>query len=786
MIRRFPLARIAVILGTITISHAQSCLAPPSGLVSWWPGDTNNNDVIGKNNPNNVSGVTLVPAEVSNGFSVGKGGYLEIAPSKTLANQNFTWSAWVKPLGAGPNNDGTGDTIVAQDIDNYSLAMAFYWRAMDNRFFFIFGTSGTESFASKDTYQTGVFYHVATTYDGSAFRLYVNGVLEGSFSESKTVAYSTENPWTIGSAGQQATASGFSRTFNGIVDEVQAFNRALTQSELQAIYNAGSAGECKPAPQIGTGVITGPGSPNIVNSATYANPAMPNALVAQGSLFTIFGSNLGPSSSPSLSFPLSATLGGTSVTVAQGSISVPAIPVFVSGSQINAIMPSNAPLGTVSVSVSYGGQTQMVGSANIAKVNFGIFTVNSAGSGPGILTNASYALIGYNSAAHPGDNLVIWGTGLGAISTSDANPPPVGNVGTTAPLVYFGGQQVTPTYYGRSGCCSGLDEVVFQVPSNVVGCNIPVAVQAGGTMSNFATVSVASSGSSCADPSGLSASQFSTLAQNSPSVGTIVYKIYDNISPGFAILGGGTQESSGTAEVIAFANYQLTNSDNFAQVLNSGACTVYTIPGESSNGEGILSSTGLDAGSSILASGGGAQGNIKSSNKGLYSASYVLPNGSITFSGTGGADVGAFSVTLPVTSQSLKWSNEGSIGIDHPVQRLESGLDRRRSQRDGADYRIFLGGTSNANAAGAGFTCTAPGPGQFTVPAAILSALPASANLSNSLLAVSTASRGISQSSAPVLHRAGIEPGHGVHADQLHEFNGYLSIEPCAGTQPDL
>jgi uncharacterized protein (TIGR03437 family) len=177
-------------------------------------------------------------------------------------------------------------------------------------------------------------------------------------------------------------------------------------------------------PQVGTGIITGPGSSTIVNSATYANPAMPNALIAQGSLFTICGSNLGPSSSPSLSFPLSPTLGGTSIGVTQGSIGVAAIPVFVSGSQLNAIMPSNAPLGTVSISVSYGGQTQVVGSANIVNANFGIFTLNSAGSGPGIVTNASYALIGYNSAAHPGDNLVIWGTGLGAIATSDANAPP--------------------------------------------------------------------------------------------------------------------------------------------------------------------------------------------------------------------------------------------------------------------------------------------------------------------------------------------------------------------------
>ena len=34
--------------------------------------------------------------------------------------------------------------------------------------------------------------------------------------------------------------------FSGLVDEVQIFNRVLSASEIQAIYQAGSAGECKP------------------------------------------------------------------------------------------------------------------------------------------------------------------------------------------------------------------------------------------------------------------------------------------------------------------------------------------------------------------------------------------------------------------------------------------------------------------------------------------------------------------------------------------------------------
>lgn len=51
----------------------------------------------------------------------------------------------------------------------------------------------------------------------------------------------------------------------------------------------------------------------IVNGASFMTPGLPAGSIAQGSLFTIFGVRLGPSSSPSLSFPLATTLRGVSV-----------------------------------------------------------------------------------------------------------------------------------------------------------------------------------------------------------------------------------------------------------------------------------------------------------------------------------------------------------------------------------------------------------------------------------------------------------------------------------------
>ena len=73
----------AFLTGGVPIHAATlSCIAAPSGLVGWWPGDSSENDVAGGNNPSVVSGVNLISGEVLNGFSFGTEG---LHPSSVVA-----------------------------------------------------------------------------------------------------------------------------------------------------------------------------------------------------------------------------------------------------------------------------------------------------------------------------------------------------------------------------------------------------------------------------------------------------------------------------------------------------------------------------------------------------------------------------------------------------------------------------------------------------------------------------------------------------------------------------
>jgi hypothetical protein len=81
-------------------------------------------------------------------------------------------------VGPGPN-DSEGSVILEQGIDNSHVSVALRWRASpDYRFLFIFGDVSCQIILSNDSFPPRVFYFVAATYDGTTFRLFVNGVLE--------------------------------------------------------------------------------------------------------------------------------------------------------------------------------------------------------------------------------------------------------------------------------------------------------------------------------------------------------------------------------------------------------------------------------------------------------------------------------------------------------------------------------------------------------------------------------------------------------------------------------
>ncbi len=241
------------------------------------------------------------------------------------------------------------------------------------------------------------------------------------------------------------------------------------------------------------------------HAATYAPAGLPNGGLPRGGLFTVFGRNLGPATPATANaFPLSTNLSGVRLQVLKGTQTFDAYPVFVSAGQINAILPSNAPLGKAVLRLQFNTNTSNIIPIDIVQSNFGIFSINSGGYGPAIVTNfidpGTQPINSLEQAAQPGQVITIWGSGLGPVAYPDNVAPTAGDLPGNA-SVFIGGIPAQRLYAGRAPCCSGLDQLVVTIPPNVPqGCWVPIQVLAGGITSNTATIAIATQPNACADP----------------------------------------------------------------------------------------------------------------------------------------------------------------------------------------------------------------------------------------------------------------------------------------------
>lgn len=210
-----------------------SCVDQPSGMTSWWGADGNAVDMVGTNDGTLVDNTTYSAGMVGQAFSFdGDGDYVSIPDSASLdITEAITIDAWIFRADAG-SNQGLLKKGPPGANGVYSLALYL------NRFHFLLNIADL-NMGSTATIPVGVWTHVAATYDGATAKIYINGALDASQAYSGPIA-TDDNPLRLGLYG--APNYGY---FNGQIDELEIFNRALSSGEINAIYTAGSAGKCR-------------------------------------------------------------------------------------------------------------------------------------------------------------------------------------------------------------------------------------------------------------------------------------------------------------------------------------------------------------------------------------------------------------------------------------------------------------------------------------------------------------------------------------------------------------
>jgi hypothetical protein len=152
--------------------------------------------------------------------------------ANTINVPYLTISAWVKWFRFF--EDGTGHAIVSNSNyaqDGYMLYQSTI--APYNRIRAFVYTTSIVTFDSKTLFNTNEWYHIVLTYDGSFIKLYINGVLDNQVAQSGTIK-ATTNPFLIGSTYATTGAK-----FNGTIDELLIYNRALSDDEIKQLYYEG-------------------------------------------------------------------------------------------------------------------------------------------------------------------------------------------------------------------------------------------------------------------------------------------------------------------------------------------------------------------------------------------------------------------------------------------------------------------------------------------------------------------------------------------------------------------
>ncbi|MFN8453761.1 MAG: LamG domain-containing protein [Anaerolineae bacterium] len=191
----------------------------------------------------NIGGVSWATGHSGNAsdFERGNTQYLKVESNQAVGlnfDYSFTLVGWIKRESTG------SDMILAS---KYAFGTGIEDRAYrfqltsDNHLRLIVSPNGTytstySAIGGASLTSTSTWYHVAAVFDadGQSLKLYFNGNLDADKTVPYNIVFDSTAPFMLGANLSDGAAA---QTFDGLMDEWRAYNRALSQSEIQTLMS---------------------------------------------------------------------------------------------------------------------------------------------------------------------------------------------------------------------------------------------------------------------------------------------------------------------------------------------------------------------------------------------------------------------------------------------------------------------------------------------------------------------------------------------------------------------
>jgi hypothetical protein len=226
---------------------AQTCVPPPAGIIAWWPGDTNANDISGNINH----------AQLQNGATAGATGHVggafqfdgvdDVADTPLLLPAQGTIELWVKLTSLTVVHGILGTVGHANGSDRLWIVVEGPLGGfVPNTLRVNLGNRVAPDIVIPvpNSLWAGEWTHLVVTfnYNTDVYALYVNGNQEASFTAAR------DTPTQAVSFGGVTSDFGQHFFLDGRMDEVTVYDRILSEGAILDIFNAGSEGKCTPPP----------------------------------------------------------------------------------------------------------------------------------------------------------------------------------------------------------------------------------------------------------------------------------------------------------------------------------------------------------------------------------------------------------------------------------------------------------------------------------------------------------------------------------------------------------